>query len=343
MRNSINWRRLLEQHRIPYDETGHSVAKGNINVKCPFCGQADPSFHMGINLTNSYWGCWRNKQHRGKSPVRLAMKLFHLSFDAAREMLGLDNDYRDPDEYEEMKQRFLYGNKDDVPEEQKAPPEALQEFRDFQMISEKQVRTHKFFEYLADVRGFGAKDVPELARQYHLRAAVRGAFKDRVIIPYYEGAQLLTWTGRAVGSSDLRYKDLSIKDSLLPPKRTFYNYNATQRKAKILLVAEGPVDALKLDFYGRKHSVRTVALSTNSITDDQVFLLETIAPNFEQVLMLMDNGNSLGVVDSFRLKEQLVQIKNVGFAKLPLEYKDGGEMPPKAIDDFCRELIHGNV
>jgi hypothetical protein len=55
--------------------------------------------------------------------------------------------------------------------------------------------------------------------------------------------------------------------------------------------------------------------------------------------MVMDNGNSVGVIDSMKLKERLAQIHNIGFTNVPVQYKDGGVMPPKAVDTFVRGLI----
>jgi hypothetical protein len=65
----LDWRQLLTDNRVPFIERGPNVKRGEINIRCPFCGSADPSYHMGLNLDSGWWSCWRNKdQHSGKSP-----------------------------------------------------------------------------------------------------------------------------------------------------------------------------------------------------------------------------------------------------------------------------------
>jgi hypothetical protein len=334
--NSINWVRLLEQHSIEYVDKGKSTAKGNVYVHCPFCGNADPSHHMGISLAGSGWGCWRNSAHRGRSPVRLLMALLRVSYAQARDMAGLDDSYVDPDGYESIKHNLFQKSVQVITEQSEKELELSPDFID---ISDKKLRTAKFHQYLSETRGFHPAHISELCKHYGLKAAVSGKYKDRIIVPYFVERKLVSWTGRAISGSSLRYMDLSKEESITPPKLTLYNFNATRRPNKILLVCEGPFDALKLDFYGQKFGVRTVAISTNSITDEQTYLLEECCGNFDRVLMVMDNGNSVGIVNSMKLKEKLSQIHNIGFTMVPEQFKDGGEMPPKEVETFIRGLI----
>ena len=335
--SNINWKRLLDQYHVEYIEHGSSVVKGNIAVHCPMCGNADQGHHMGINLTNSYWGCWRNRNHRGKSPVRLLVALLQVSYAQALDIAGLDDSFIDPDGYEAIKNN-LFQHRDEVHEEiNKAFSLPLMLPPEFENITKQRVRHSRFLQYL-ERRGFPKAHIEELCRVFKLKAAVSGQFKDRVILPYYMDGKLVTWTGRAIAETQMRYMDLSIERSIIPAKKTFYNFNATRRPNKVLLVAEGPFDAVTCDFYSAEYGVRCVALSTNSMTDEQTYLLEEAAPNFEQVLIVMDNADSLGVIDSFRLKEKLSTIRNIGFTSLPRSYKDFGEMPQSAIVKFCKEI-----
>ncbi len=338
---TINWIRLLEQHSVEYTDKGKSTAKGNVYVKCPFCGNADPSHHMGISLNGNAWGCWRNASHRGRSPIRLLMTLFNVSYQTARDMAGLDESYVDPEGYEAIKHNLFSSEKDEKDIGTEHYIEAGLEFpKEFEEIVHNRIRHKRFIHYLVKERGFPEEHIADLCRTYKLRAAVSGNFRDRIIMPYIVERNLVSWTGRAIAHTSLRYLDLSREDSIIPPKHTLYNFNATRRGGKVLLVAEGPFDAVKLDFYGQRQSVRTVALSTNSITDQQTYLLEEVSANFEKVLMVMDNGNSMGVIDSYKLKEQLSQIKNIGFTNVPKRFKDGGEMPPDAVVQFVKTLIN---
>lgn len=329
----INWERLLHQHGVEFIERGSNVKRGNINIHCPFCGAADPSHHMGINLETSWWGCWRNQNHRGRSPLRLLVALLGISWRRAREIAGVDDDYVDPDGFTALAARLL-GNAVQAPQ-QDVDQQVLHMPREFREITDS-VATRRAFNYLVDGRGFEVDTVQNLISDYSLKFSIVGSFKDRVIMPFFYFGALVTWTGRAIGSSSLRYKDLDLDSCVVPAKEMLYNHDSTLQRGRYLVVVEGPMDALKLDFYGKSYGVRAVALATNSISDEQIWLIEDAASKFRKVFVMMDNASMLGVVDSMRMKEKMTQITNLSFVPVPEGYKDAGEMPKRAVIDFCR-------
>lgn len=173
----FDWRPFLEEHAIPYITRGPNVSRGETNIRCPFCGSADPSFHMGLNPETGWWSCWRNRTaHSGKSPVRLIMKLLSVSFHQAREIAGLGDDYVDPEGFDAMAARILnrLGNNG-----QKAPV-AERRFLELDpgfLTIKDSGRTRLHWNYLYNERGFnttrrGIDDVDLLARTYNLRAGV---------------------------------------------------------------------------------------------------------------------------------------------------------------------------
>jgi len=83
----FDFKAFCDAKNIPYVTSGKNVSIGNFNIQCPFCGHADPSEHMGIEVATGYWGCWRESKHRGKSPQRLIMRLLHIGFDQANEIV----------------------------------------------------------------------------------------------------------------------------------------------------------------------------------------------------------------------------------------------------------------
>lgn len=336
---AIDWIKLLNTNHIEYITKGSGVKKGNVVVACPFCGGSEWHY-MGIELDTGYWGCWRNKSHRGKSPVRLLMALLKVSYETARDIAGLDESYADPEGYEAIKHNLFKKHAVMEVETDETIGRKIMELpREFEEISPTRVRHERFIRYLVEKRGFEKQHIMELCRMYRLKAAVSGMYKDRIIMPYTIGSDVVSWTGRAIADTTLRYLDLSEEESVVPPKHTLYNFNVTRRPDKILLVHEGPFDAVKVDYYGHQLGVRSVALSTNSITEDQIYLLEEVSVNFKKVLMVMDSANSVGVVDSYRLKEQLAQIRNIGFAKIPAPFKDGGDMPRNSVIKFVKGLL----
>lgn len=337
---AFDWRRLFAEHRIAYIERGANVKRDEINIRCPFCGSADPSHHMGISLQTGWYSCWRNRaQHSGKSPVRLIMRLLRVPYGRAREIAGLGDDYVDPEGFDAVAARLMGRDRTGRPEETKR--RHLEMPGDFLVVA-RRGRTRRHFEYLAHERGFDAdpeKDLADLDRLYCVSAGVADRWADRVILPYFQDRELVTWTGRAIGGSTMRYRDLDRADSLAPPKETLFNHDALARGGDVLLVCEGPLDALKLDLYGRRLGVRAVGLSTNSATDEQAYLLQAAEGKFRRILVMMDQTpGGTGVVDSMRMRDSLGFIEGVGVVQVPFGAKDGAALTHRQIREWALQL-----
>lgn len=336
----IDWRGILTEHRIPYIESGANVKRGELAIQCPFCGSADPSKHMGLNLETGWWSCWRNRsEHSGKSPLRLLIKLINVPYYRARQIAGLGDDYVDPEGFDAVAARIMGRGQQETARPGTQDRRFLDLDPDFKPLTDA-IRTRRHWNYLFATRGFNRQygDVDKLCADYHLMAGVTGYWADRVIIPFYQDRKLVTWTGRAIGPATIRYKDLNRDDSLIPPKETLYNFDCIEDGGKALVLVEGPLDVLKLDFYGKRYGVRAVGLSTNSISDEQAFLLQGAGDRFDQVIVMMDNASSLGFVDSIKMKQSLYFINNITTSPVPCGAKDAGELTPSEVIYWARNL-----
>lgn len=333
MARTLNWLRILASYGVEYIERGANVKRGNVNIRCPFCGNADPSHHMGLNLDTGAWGCWRNQNHRGKSPLRLLMRLLGVSYHKACEIAGITDDYIDPDGFDALAARLM-GRQALIAA---APSQRsfLQFPKAFRAITAVGA-TARAWTYMTEVRGFDEAGLESLVDNYGVRFDATGDFRDRVILPFYMDEVLVTWTGRAITATSLRYKDLDLDTSIVPAKETLFNHDAAYAGGRRLVLVEGPMDALKLDVYGRKFGVRAVALATNSIQEEQIFILDEVADRFGRIEVMMDNASTLGVVDSMRMKGRLSQIKNLTFVPVPGGRKDAGDLTPGEVVAFCK-------
>lgn len=332
---ALDWRSVLGEHGVPFIERGPNVKRGELNIRCPFCGSADPSYHMGLNLENGWWACWRNNEHRGKSPLRLLVQLLHIPYFRARQIAGLGEDYVDPDGFDAVAARVM--GRDGLHKVEHVRREFLQLPRELIPIQDHGP-SRRAWTYLRQRRGFSALGVFDLVREYGLCTSTAGDWKDRVVMPYVVDGELVAWTGRAIAHSTIRYKDLSLDDCLVPIKHTLYNHDCILEGGLALVVVEGPIDALKLDLYGRDHGVRAVALSTNSINPQQLYLLEAASMCFERVVVMMDNKGDYGIVDSMRMKQHLSCLPRLTICPVPYGAGDAGELTPTEAYEWAQEL-----
>ena len=321
MRPLIDWPVLLRERHIQFIERGPNVKRGAINIRCPFCGSADPSYHMGLDLETGWFACWRNKAHRGKSPVRLLMVLLRVSFSEARAIAGLDDDYLDPEGFDSLKARLqgLGGPHSDTKSRSNIWPS------DFQLIAPTGAsRLH--WQYLLG-RGFPQQSLRLLVNDYGLSYTRMGHQSWRIIFPYFVQAKVVTWTGRAIAPSSARYLDQPTDAAITPVKKTLYNHDALLDGGKVLIIVEGPVDVLKVDAFGREVGVRAVGMSTASISDEQAHLLAWARPAFDRCILMSDQKVSgLGITDSMKLKQALGFIPDLESQSPPFGLKDTGEL-----------------
>jgi hypothetical protein len=333
----FDWKPFFAEYRVPFIEKGANVKRGEINIKCPWCGSADPSYHMGVNLETGWFSCWRNRKgHSGKSPLRLIVQLTKVPYWKAREIAGLGADYVDPDGFDAVAARVM-GRDAHI----EHPRQARREFLDMDKYAipiTSRPQTLRWFNYLYG-RFFERDDIEDLCYEYGLKAARHGNYAGRLIIPYYMDGKLVTWTARAIGQSSVRYLDHPVDDSLVPVKEVLYNVDAIAEGGRTLAVVEGPMDVLKLDFYGKRYGLRAVGMSTNSINEHQVYALEEASDKFDEIVIMMDNKTDYGIVDSMRLKDELQSVPKLRIDYVPFDRGDPGELRSREVIDYAEKAI----
>ena len=320
----FDWEAFLTGLGISFVLRGPNVSRGNINIQCPFCGQDDPSEHMGLRLSDGAWGCFRNPLHRGLSPVRLVRELKGCSFAEAHALVH-GNDFPQDTSVAWLKKQLAGLEASDSVLPTVVFPK---EFRSFggRWDSERRFRL-----YLKS-RGFSRPTA--LAGYYGLRYAVTGDFANRIIFPLHVGSDLIGWTSRALGESQSRYK---IYPKGPGAKHLLFNeLRAFKNPRKILVIVEGPIDALKLDFYGKKYGVRAVALLGLALGTGKVDRLQKLSNLYERLVLLLDRE---ALKQNLRYEQELSILRVEFKPKLLGNYKDPGEIPFKDLPWFFKKLL----
>ena len=274
----MDWVAFLEAHHIGYVTSGPNTRRGQISIRCPWCGDDDPSEHLSISLAKDAFGCWRNAQHAGRKPYSLVAALLGCSFGQAR-VIVTQYSTADPASFGEA--ITALGGTPEAPQQAQVAPEGLPP--DFRPIKPTGL-TSRFWRYLEN-RGFN--DIGTLIEQYDLLCCQHGRFKDRLIIPLYSKRQLIGWTARAIQATVNAPRYLTSSAAV---KSMIFNEDELAEGGKTLFITEGPFDALKVDYYGCVDGTRATCLFGVNPTPAQIASLRAVAPKFNHVKILFDDG-----------------------------------------------------
>lgn len=319
---SFDWLAFLDHNHVDYVERGPNVAKGEVGVSCPFC-RDDPSHHLAISLSGRGWYCRRERAHKGQAPWRLIQALIGCSREEAFRRQGAASQAGVPAsaDFQERIRRLLFGGAEAVVPTLTFPEEIKP--------LDGTVSARRFLDYLI-TRGFSHTGALRLAETYGLRYATRGPYKLRIVIPIVTDLGLVSWTGRAIVHSSVRYKTLSERENdiglpraLEPAGAVLFNQaELFESHGKRLVLVEGPFDALKLDFYLRDHGVRATCSFGKNISDEQIDVLSVMGQHFEERWLVQDPDASMAAIAT-RKRLAFLKFRAV---QLPSRWEDPGAM-----------------
>lgn len=333
----FNWKRFLDNRHIEYVTKGSSVARGNVAIHCPFCGDADQSFHLGISLVGKGWGCWRSTAHRGRRPHRLIQALTGCSYMEAAAIAGDADVMGSASDFDAML-TDLKGARGGV-----AAKGGLSYPKEIRPLLDRGMG-RMFIDYLHG-RLYSYRDAAELSELYDLRYCIGGPFSHRLIVPVKMPQGLVNWTGRAISTTaGLRYRTLStdpakaeadnIPQAILSIERTLWNMDQLVRdmKSHTLVVVEGPFDALRVDYLGYPEGIRGTCLFGKNLSAEQVELLDILSDYFERKIVLLDRDASL---DQMSMQSRLDYL-GFEFRVVPAGIKDPALFQRDDLLALCR-------
>jgi hypothetical protein len=317
---------LLDNRGVPYLTSGKNVKRGCVNIKCPFCGEADTSFHLGIELATGKWACWRNVDHRGRSLPRLLQKLLGCSYEAAQELIAGHTEFSSVADRLQPKAQQQATTKEKLTKERglvylaDVPPKDMPLYK-------------RFWDYLHK-RGFDFNDAMPAAIGYGLQCALTGRFKNRIIFPVVIEQETVGYTGRCIDGGSLRY--LSHPGPVVKQNILWYD-SLKAGGGRKLFVTEGPFDAMKLDYGLQKcgSEDRATCLFGVSHTAEQRELLYNLRPRFEELVILFDQ-NALAPALSLAstLSNLLAKVQT-----LPQGIDDPGQLSWESVKQIAEQML----
>lgn len=194
----------------------------------------------------------------------------------------------------------------------------------------------RFEDYLIDDRGFLRRSLLDFCELYNIHYCVQGNYSGRLVIPVYLRDDLMTYTCRAIGYTSMRYLTLSESDGAVDSiKELILNFDVAE--GSVLFVCEGPFDALKMDFFGRKYGAGATCLFGKNIKGNQALLIGELAENFEKVVVLLD---STEYDSSLKVQQALSFIrKEVVVGSIPDGESDPGDLSFLQVKKLVQQYV----
>jgi hypothetical protein len=302
----VRWRELLDHLRVPWVDRGHSASRGYIAIRCPWCGQADPSQHLRINEEIGAYHCLRGMGHGGYSPYYLL------------QALGVDRD-----DVAELLEIYGYTGTQRLPE--RPPPQPTGPLARRWATFRPAATDREACDYLAS-RGFWRPAAT--AQEFDLRIGPGGRWSGRLWFPLITSS-LVGFTGRAMRDQQPRYMTESVDTCLYLPR-------APSLDDRLVIIVEGPIDALRLaDFVLDRYSILVVALCGLTITESKRLQFIALARLIPQFFVVLDSS-----VSTNNITRLTKEFRNMPFSRL-LSCLRHVDLPPN-IDDPA-EMSGGEI
>ncbi len=326
----MDWISFFHEYSIEYVEKGPNVSRGNINIRCPFCGSADESHHLGVSLSGKGYGCWRNSTHRGKNPAKLIQALLQCSWEQASRIAGYDSTYI-PEDFSSKVNQYISNMSSS--EDKEKDQVGLSMPKEFLPLANT-IAARLFMAYLRK-RKYTTEQILKMHKRFDIRYCKTGPFRNRIIFPIYFENKLVSWTGRAISpDAVIRYKTLSPNKEKAQQEGTqaalgpIGNYmlwydKLLKTKAHTLCLVEGPFDALRVWTIGRKMGVVATCFFTNAPSEKQIELMHDVFPRFKRTVIIPDQG----AFDKALTTQSRLAVFQVPIINLPEDIDDPGDLP----------------
>lgn len=330
------WKRFLGSRNIAFREGG----KHEVLVRCPFCGENDPSQHLSISLRGRGWRCLRTKAHSGKAYARLMSNLIGCTEEYARELLGEEAKVLPAaDQFSQDWRRQL-----GITSDATSRPTQITLPQEFKPLQRANGRFAELFWQYLHSRGYTNTEAGWLAKTYRLQYAITGYYAYRLIVPVYgSNGELQTWTARSVlPDADVRYLTLPSDQSVESAPNLLLGLDFLWRafRPRCLVVTEGPFDAMAITALGNGDGIWGTCLFGVQVSNAQSQLLDDLSRKFDRIRLLVDPDARMKVLGFRDRLPRKCRIVDLGNRLFPL--KDPGELPlvmKGEARDYLKELV----
>ena len=304
----INWRSLLSELRVDWSDRGPNRSTGQITIKCPQCGAADPSRHLAINEATGQYYCFRNPQgHSGKSAPYL-LRALGVSPSL---VVALLNQYGD--------------GKTAQPSKNYVSTDAGWD-RYLPAANNPQI--------LSYLEERGIVRPAEAARIFDLRYAPNGQYAQRVLMPIHQANGKIGFTGRAL------VPRITPKYLMHESVRSGVYLPHVPEELDTLVIVEGPFDALKMAWALEDQPIVPAALLGLALPETRLKMLVDLAKRAKHVLVALDSDQPVSVV--YRIIREIAVYLTCEVVRCPIPSgsKDPGELSMQGVREWLKPYAH---
>lgn len=324
----FDWHQFFDDNGIEYVSGGRNLSKGNIAIRCPFCGDDDPSQHMNVSVKGKGWRCWRDAEHGGISAARLIQALLKCTWAEAAQLAGTKDQPLPVNEEYLARLQELYPSERITRLPRLTTPKEWRPLHNATGIS-----ANLLMEYIRQ-RGYSKHDANQLAARYDLQYTLS---EKRIIFPIRdEQARLVNYTARTINPrNSIRYKTAPGEQSAKRMSECLLDLPRLLRtEGEALIVCEGPFDAPRIGWIGEALGIYATCVFTQNISEAQIaLLLQLHYLKFKRLFILFDQAAM-----AHALKAQAA-LSGSELLFVPEGVKDPGEMSPAQVLALCRDVL----
>jgi DNA primase len=146
----------------------------------------------------------------------------------------------------------------------------------------------------------------------------------RLLIPLHRGGEIITWSGRDIlGYSDAKYLTKPIRGYA-----PIYDPDRSKPKPDVLILVEGPMDAMRISAASRRMPWAAMALCGKHLGPDKLTSIKMAARTCSRIIVAMDADVAISTVyQIINEVRSVTRINRIHRARLPGGAKDPGDIP----------------
>jgi hypothetical protein len=292
--------RLYNDFNLEYSTEGHRHNRpGWVNCTCPFC-TGNPGFHLGWNIRDEYYCCWRCGWH---STVKTLSELLNLDWVYISDLIkkyGINRSIINQKIIEKKEFEFPTG------------------MDNLQPLHKKYLK----------LRGF---DPDEIIEKWKIQGiGIFGKlgslnYKFRIVIPFFWNSEIVSFDSRDVtGKAINKYQACPAEYEIVSHKKILYG-NQEKWNTDLGICVEGPTDVWRI-------GEESFATSGIQYTPEQI---RVMANTFKRIAVIYDDDPQAQV----QAKKLIAELKFRNVDAFNVEIKgDPGGMTNKEVKELLQKI-----